>query len=53
MKTWVKVLVGLGAVAAVGISAVCLGKKHKDDADYVSVEEETENYDSDSEEEAE
>lgn len=53
MKAWIKVLLGLGAGAAVGIGAACLGKKHNDDDDYVTVEDGTEAYDSDSDEEAE
>lgn len=47
MKAWVKVLLGLGAGAAVGGAAAILGKKHDNDEDYVEVEG-TEDYDSES-----
>lgn len=50
MKAWMKVLLGLGAGAAVGGVAALLGKKHNEDDDYVVVGE-TENYDSGSDEE--
>ena len=50
MKTWVKVVLGTLAGAAVGLGVAFLGKKHEDD-EYVSIEEDTENYDSDSDEE--
>jgi hypothetical protein len=53
MKTWVKVVLGIGAaVAAVGTGVAFLGKKHGEDEDYAEVEE-TELNDSDSDEEAE
>ena len=52
MKAWVKVLLGLGAGAAIGAGAAFLGKKHGDDEEYVEVDE-AENYDSESENEAE
>lgn len=52
MKAWVKVLLGLGAGAAIGAGAAFLGKKHNDEEYLVEVEE-TENNGSDSDEEAE
>ena len=53
MKAWIKVLLGIGAGAAIGVGAACLGKKHNDDDDYATVDDETEDYDSESNEEAE
>lgn len=47
MKAWMKVLLGLGAGAAVGGVAAILGKKHDNDEDYIEVEG-TEDYDSES-----
>ena len=54
MKTWVKVLLGIGATAAAAVgAATIIGKRNHDvDDEYVAVEEETNN-DSDSENEAE
>lgn len=52
MKAWMKVLLGLGAGAAVGGVAACLSKKRNEDEDYVEVEE-NDDYDSYSDDEAE
>jgi hypothetical protein len=50
MNTWVKVGLGLGAVVAAVVGVAFLGKKHNDEAEYVTVEVD-ENCDSDSDEE--
>lgn len=53
MKAWVKVVLGLVAGAAIGAGAAFLGKHQADEAEYVTTEVEAEDYDSDSDEEAE
>lgn len=50
MKTWVKVVLGIGAVAAAGLGVAFLGKKHHDEAECEIIEEaETDDLDSDEE----
>ena len=51
MKTWVKVAIGTLIGAAAGIAASFLGKKHEDGEDLLV--DDAEDYDSDSDEEAE
>ena len=53
MKAWVKVVLGGLAGIGLGVGAACLGKKHSDDDGYVTHEIETDDYDSDSDDEAE
>ena len=52
MKTWVKVVLGIGAVVAAGVGVAFLGKKRNDEAECEFIEE-AETDESDSDEEAE